>query len=276
MNAKSAKFDFSKADTELNEADIDDDAKPKAPSHEDNADPITDPRDVSNKPGRIKTKGSFIIHTQLAHRLFYGRKKANHSFDKEGNKINKKIMPIIGVTRYVSNINALYDLAEMNDPYADAKLIEIEDELSSVKELLINNIEALQQLLGDIADMEIQASFSIKPITLPLEFSTPFFGFEASRIVKYYDRLVLLALTTRQTGDLLESDWNRIVNKTATKIRSVFYKTSEYKFAGASRDDMAANNKVARAAIEKYGELPQDILEGRKRAKHAPKIRTAR
>jgi hypothetical protein len=37
---------------------------------------------------------------------------------------------------------------------------------------------------------------------------------------------------------------------------------------------MAANNEKARGAIEKYGELPQEILEGRKRAKHAPKIRS--
>lgn len=272
-SAKAAKFNFPRTGTDIDEAEIKDDATVSLPSHEDNADPITDPKNVSTKPGRIKTKGSFTIHTQLAHRLFYGRKKSNQSVDEHGKKVKKKIMPIIGVVRYASNINGLYDLAEMNDPYADAKLIEIEEELSTVKQLIISHIEALEQLLGDIDDMEIEASFSIKPIKLPLEFSTPYFGFEASRIVKYYDRLVLLALTTRQTGDLLDSDWNRVVNKTASKIRSVFLKSAEYKFAGASRDDMVANNQVARKAIENYGELPKDILEGRRRAKHAPKIR---
>ena len=140
----------------------------------------------------------------------------------------------------------------------------------------MNNIEALRQLLGEMNEMQINPAFSIKPITLPLEFSTPFFGYEATRIVKNYDRLVLLALTTKQTGDILDSDWNRIVNKTGSKIRSVFLMSTQYRFTGVTRDDMAANNEKARSAIEKYGKLPQDILDGRKRAKHAPKIRISK
>jgi hypothetical protein len=50
--------------------------------------------------------------------------------------------------------------------------------------------------------------------------------------------------------------------------------STQYRFTGVTRDDMAANNEKARSAIDKYGELPQDILEGRTRAKHAPKIRS--
>ena len=244
------------------------------PTHEDNADPINDPKLVSTKPGAIKTQGQFIVHTKLAHRLFYGRKKGTQIIQENGKEVKKQIKPIIGVTRFGTNINDIYRLASFDEPYADAKLIEIEEGLKQAKELLLENIEALRQLLGEMTEMQINPAFSIKPITLPLEFSTPFFGYEATRIVKNYDRLVLLALTTKQTGDILDSDWNRIVNKTGSKIRSVFLMSTQYRFTGVTRDDMAANNEKARSAIEKYGELPQDILEGRKRAKHAPKIRS--
>ena len=252
----------------------DDETGSSLPTHEDNADPINDPKLVSTKPGAIKTQGQFIVHTKLAHRLFYGRKKGTQIIQENGKEVKKQIKPIIGVTRFGTNINDIYRLASFDEPYADAKLIEIEDGLTQAKELLFENIEALRQLLGEMTEMQINPAFSIKPITLPLEFSTPFFGYEATRIVKNYDRLVLLALTTKQTGDILDSDWNRIVNKTGSKIRSVFLMSTQYRFTGVTRNDMSANNEKARSAIDKYGELPKDILEGRKRAKHAPKIRS--
>jgi integrating conjugative element protein (TIGR03761 family) len=263
-------YETSELDCDFN----DDETKPAIPTHEDNADPINDPKLVSTKPGAIKTQGQFIVHTKLAHRLFYGRKKGTQIIQENGKEVKKQIKPIIGVTRFGTNINDIYRLASFDEPYADAKLIEIEEGLKQAKYLLLENIEALRQLLGEMTEMQINPAFSIKPITLPLEFSTPFFGYEATRIVKNYDRLVLLALTTKQTGDILDSDWNRIVNKTGSKIRSVFLMSTQYRFTGVTRDDMAANNEKARSAIDKYGELPQDILEGRKRAKHAPKIRS--
>ncbi|MBL7005389.1 MAG: TIGR03761 family integrating conjugative element protein, partial [Gammaproteobacteria bacterium] len=263
-------YEASELDSDFN----DDETRPVLPTHEDNADPIVDPKLVSTKPGAIKTQGQFIVHTKLAHRLFYGRKKGIQIIKENGKDVKKQIKPIIGVTRFGTNINDIYRLASFDEPYADAKLIQIEEGLRQAKELLLENIEALRQLLGEMTEMQINPAFSIKPITLPLEFSTPFFGYEATRIVKNYDRLVLLALTTKQTGDILDSDWNRIVNKTGSKIRSVFLISTQYRFTGVTRDDMAANNEKARTAIEKYGELPQDILEGRKRAKHAPKIRS--
>ncbi len=242
-------------------------------SHQDHADTIVQPKLVSSKPGRIKTKGSFTLHTQLAHRLFYGRKKSVETTIVDGKPVKRKLEAVIGLVRFTSNINQLYNLAEMDDPYADYMLLKIETSMAELKANLSTNIEALRQLLGDVEDMQIDASFSVKPIQLPLEFQTPFYGFEAARIVKYYDRLVLLALTTRHTGDLLDSDWNRVVNHSARDIRRVFLMSTQYKFAGVTRDDMAANNQRARAAIEQHGELPQNVVEGRKRAIHAPKIK---
>jgi hypothetical protein len=48
--------------------------------------------------------------------------------------------------------------------------------------------------------------------------------------------------------------------------------STSYRFTGVKRDDIAANNAVARRAIDKYGELPQVILEAGKRGKYAPAI----
>ena len=39
-----------------------------------------------------------------------------------------------------------------------------------------------------------------------------------------------------------------------------------------TRDDFVSKNAAARAALEKFGELPQDVLEGTRRSKFAPPI----
>src|SRR5690606_29296722 len=55
-------------------------------------------------------------------------------------------------------------------------------------------------------------------------------------------------------------------------LRSTFTLAQQYRYSGAIRDDFAANNAVARAAREKYGEVPQDVLEGLRRSRFAPPI----
>ena len=52
----------------------------------------------------------------------------------------------------------------------------------------------------------------------------------------------------------------------------MFSLAQQYRYSGTKRDDFAANNAAARAALEKYGELPQDVLEGERRSRFAPPL----
>ena len=52
----------------------------------------------------------------------------------------------------------------------------------------------------------------------------------------------------------------------------LLYTSQQYRYSGATRDDFASKNAVARAALEKFGELPQDVLEGTRRSRFAPPI----
>src|SRR3546814_7697226 len=54
--------------------------------------------------------------------------------------------------------------------------------------------------------------------------------------------------------------------------RSLFGQAQRYRHAGVTRDDMAANNARALAAMEKFGLPPMDILEGHRRSQFAPPI----
>ncbi|MGQ5281997.1 AcaB family transcriptional regulator, partial [Xanthomonas arboricola pv. corylina] len=46
----------------------------------------------------------------------------------------------------------------------------------------------------------------------------------------------------------------------------------QYRYSGCTRDDFAAKNAAARVAMDKFGELPQDVLEGTRRSKFSPPI----
>jgi integrating conjugative element protein (TIGR03761 family) len=67
----------------------------------------------------------------------------------------------------------------------------------------------------------------------------------------------------------------RWLNEGAHALRSLFSLAQQYRYSGCTRDDFAAKNAAARAALEKFGELPQDVLEGTRRSTFAPPIACA-
>lgn len=234
------------------------------PTHKDNADPIVQPRLVANRPGPMRTQGEIILHTRAAHRLFYGRRQD----EKQG------IKAIIGLVRFSTNVNAIVGCAANNDPWADAVLLKIEERFSAVNALVKGNIEALDQLLDGMEGLSICFNESVKPVKMPVEFKSVY-GFMGARLLGQYDKLVRLGLVARHVGLLFEDDWGRLIGKPGSSVREVFWLSATYRFTGATRDDVAANNEAARRAVAKYGTLPQDVLEGTRRARHAPVIRVS-
>lgn len=251
------------SDEEFDEVFFADDevSKSRAPTHKDDADPLVTPNLVNKHPGQLRTRGEIIIHTRSAHRLFYGRRKD----DKKG------IKPITGLIRFALNMNHISDLAAKDDPYADAVLLEVERALLAAEKMIREHVAALEELLSDMEGISIYFHESVAPIKVPIEFRTTY-GFIAARLLSRYDKLVRLAQSAMHVGLFFEEDWGRVVRKSGRVIRRVFHLSSSYRYVGVTRDDMAANNQVARNAIEKYGTLPQAILEGSKRGKYAPPI----
>ena len=239
----------------------DDDDVIKTPSHEDNADPVVLPNLVSKKPGALRTRGEVQLHTRLAHRLFYGRRRDD----------KKNIRPITGLVRFAINMNQINDLAARDDPYADQVLLEVEAKLIEAESTVKSNIAAVKDLLADLDGITIKYNGSVQPVTVPLEFKTTY-GFLAARLLYQYDKLVRMAQAAMHVGMMFESDWAKVVRASGRLIRHAFGLSAGYRFSGVNRDDIAANNAAARAAKEKHGELPQSTLDGSKRGKFAPKI----
>ncbi len=252
------------SDDDFNDESFSVDAKSKSSSHVSQADPLVSPNLVSKKPGFLRTTGSLKLHTHSAHKLFYGRKKDE----------KKNIKPITGLVRFATNMNQLDELAAKDDPYADAVLLTVEAKLNETLQVVKAHNATVADILSDWEGVTIDEPVSEKPISVPLEFKTTY-GFIAAQLLGQYDKLVRLAQSAKHVGMFTDEDWARVVRKSGRMIRNVFWASSSYRYTGVRRDDIAANNQVARRAIEKYGELPQNILDGSNRGKYAPVISTA-
>ena len=77
---------------------------------------------------------------------------------------------------------------------------------------------------------------------------------------------------SHHTALIDRSTLERWLNEGAHALRSLFSLAQQYRYSGCTRDDFAAKNAAARAALEKFGELPQDVLEGMRRSKFAPPV----
>ena len=85
-----------------------------------------------------------------------------------------------------------------------------------------------------------------------------------------YDDLARRLILAHHTALIDRSTLERWLNDGAHSLRSLFSLAQQYRYSGTTRDDFAAKNAAARAALEKYGELPQDVLEGTRRSRFAP------
>ncbi|WP_437610074.1 PFL_4669 family integrating conjugative element protein [Erwinia sp. V71] len=210
--------------------------------------------------GSLRSAMSLTLHTHHASRIWHGR---TPSEGKPG---------IIGLNGFVAIMNKLKRGAEQDDPYSDWWMLRIEDKLSTTKEQLQTLREQVDQALADIPQaLSLGENLNVQPVKLPLFVSSQL-GFMAVYLLADYDDLARRLILAHHTALIDRSTLERWLGEGAHSLRSLFSLAQQYRYSGTKRDDFAANNAAARAAVEKYGELPQDVLEGERRSRFAPPL----
>ncbi len=237
--------------------------------HGDNADPLTPPALTRTTPGRIVGGGQVILHTRQAHRLFYGRRSDNAA----------GIKPIIGLTRFADQVAHMHNAAVANDPFADWVLCLLDEQFEATNDQLHTRLAHFRGLLEGLDNLQFDLAQSTKPVTVPLRFYSPV-AYQGVILLAKLDQLVRNALTARQVALMTSDDWEASVRQATRAVRNTYFVSMSWRSTGVTRDDMAANNQVAQRAIAVYQgtslgmEIPEDILRGDRRSKHAPTIRT--
>jgi integrating conjugative element protein (TIGR03761 family) len=213
--------------------------------------------------GSLRSDVNLTLHTHHAARIWMGRPKSD---DKAG---------IIGLSGFCSIVNRMSRGAQQDDPYSDWWMINLEEKINESKDALKAVEDRLDTAMASLPPtVSIGNNLSIQPVSLPLYISNPL-GFQAVYLLTNYDEIVRRILLAQHVGLIGRRNMEMWIDECAAVLRRLFGLAQLYKYSGAARDDFAANNAKAEAArkmYERYGEIPQDILEGTRRSTFAPPI----
>jgi integrating conjugative element protein (TIGR03761 family) len=210
--------------------------------------------------GALRSAMQLTLHTHHASRIWHGRARSE---ERAG---------IVGLNGFITIMNKMKRGAEQDDPYSDWWMLRIEEKLDETKKRLQGLREQVDQALADVPPaLTLGDNLNVRPVTLPL-FVGSQLGFLAVYLLAQYDELARRLLLAHHTAMIDRRTLERWLDEGAHLLRSTFTLAQQYRYSGTQRDDFAANNAAARAAREKYGEVPRDVLEGIRRSRFAPPI----
>jgi integrating conjugative element protein (TIGR03761 family) len=212
--------------------------------------------------GTLRSAMTLTLHTHHAARIWHGRAPDE---DRPG---------IIGLNGFVSLMNKLKRGVEQDDPYSDWWMLRIEEKLEQTEAVLQTVREQVDAALACVPPARsLGENLNVQPVKLPLFIHSPL-GFKAVYRLTDYDDLARKLILAHHTALIDRNTLERWLDEGAHALRSLFSLAQNYRYSGAAREDFRVMNAVARAAIEKYGELPQEIIDGAplvfRAAAHAP------
>jgi len=226
----------------------------------DNADPAVDYKTAADRHGTLRGDACLVIQTRQAHRLVYGRRQS------------REHPGIIGLVRFGMLMKRIWVSAILDDPYADWFLLQVHEALETGRSEIQKMRTEMDELLRSTRGVEIAIAHSLKPARVPLQFANPY-GYMGAYLVGDYDELVCAVLAVRHVGLLGRDPAEQILHRGGRLIRRAFLLPTQWKHCAVDRNDVRQDNQRAQAARTAMGELPQEVLDGTRRARHAPEIR---
>ncbi|EIF42845.1 hypothetical protein DOK_11711 [gamma proteobacterium BDW918] len=223
------------------------------------------PKEAKLGPIRSQSDITVDISTRPALRVWSGR---DGTSERRG---------ILGIPGFAAITKQMEDQIRADDPYADYHYYLIEESLAKLKAELDQEFHSITSFMEEAipAAMTVPSTKSAEPCTLPIRFaSKP--GFSILYELLKMDSIVLKVLLSNHIGLLNTEEKFATLKRLVTKMRATMYLVYRYKVTGVTRDDMAANNQVAKRAIEAMGELKSEFLEGTTRAQGAPQLPSKR
>ncbi|MBT7209431.1 MAG: TIGR03761 family integrating conjugative element protein [Gammaproteobacteria bacterium] len=212
-------------------------------------------------PGGLTSETSILLHTRQAMNVFDGRKETE----------NKPA--IYGVPRFSGSVNQIYKDAMADDPWADWWLVKIDDHIERAKMKLNEYQEEFRELYPNSPSININTAESTKPESRPLNFPTPSYAYRMGYLVVEYDQFCCEVLGMRHIGLLIRTKAERYLNLGGKALRAALQSGTGYRRQGVTRNDVLANNPKAQKATQLMGQIPDDILNMKRRSDFAPELR---
>lgn len=218
---------------------------------------------TQNNANKLSTsEGATVkLKTHQAMNLFQGRQK---TAQKNG---------ILGLPGFVTYVGQFSEAIKKDDPYADHIFYQIDQELESLKFDLELELKGIETLIAESIpeEMTLPETAVTNQQVLPIRFVSKL-GFLALYQLIAADRIFTKILLANHLGILTSNDKFAAMHRIARRFRRMYHLVYKYQNTGVTRDDMAANNQKAQAAIKAMGKLEPEYLSGEKRSEHAPRL----
>jgi integrating conjugative element protein (TIGR03761 family) len=210
--------------------------------------------------GSLRSSMSLTLHTHHASRIWHGR------------SANEQQAAITGLNGFIGIMNKMKRGAEQDDPYSDWWMLRIEHKIADSKKVMQTLREQVDAAIATApAALSLGENLNVQPVKLPL-FVGSQLGFMAIYLLADYDELARRLILAHHTALIDRSTLERWLNEGGHALRSLFALSLKYRYSGTRRDDFIENNAAARAAVEKFGQLPQEVLDGTLRSRYAPPL----
>ena len=210
------------------------------------------------KPGALQGQVWLTLQTSQAQLLVHGR---NGTTDKA---------TIIGLVGFADRLRVIWQAARGDDPYADWWLIKVHEAIERVAQAITSRQADLDKQLAAMTAMTVSVATSRRPYRVHLQFANPY-AYRSARLVADYDRLVCTALTARHIGLLDGETCSLVPRACAHRLRALFMIPQGYRFLKIDRETVRLRTGRSHAARVAMGEVPDDILNGARRAPLVPR-----
>ncbi len=212
--------------------------------------------------GVLRSNMTLQIHTRQAARLWHGRRRTEKS---EG---------ILGLSAFLSLTNRINLGSRQDDPYSDLWMLRVEEKLGQVAAQLKKLKEDVDEFYVNVpSSFTLSENLNVQPANLPI-FAGSHLGYLAIFILAQYDEIVRKIVLAHHIALIDFGEYGYWLGRGDYYLRSLFHLVQKYRFSGASRKDFAEGNAAAKAAVEKFGEVPLDIMDGTKRSRFSPPLNT--
>lgn len=208
------------------------------------------------RPGPLRGQARLVLHTRQAQMLIKGR-----SGDQRP--------PIIGLLRFGMLVRTVQAAAEKGDPYAQWRLLRVEQALDQASEELTATGQQQQARLA-AAPFQVEPPVSTEPVEAPLWLASPC-AFRGAALLAEYDKIARTLLAAGHYGLLTRAEAERLLNLAGRSVRRAFNSVLGYRALGVTREDVRRNNAKAQEARKQMGPLPESVLNGEQRPSYGPR-----
>ncbi|HFK5678016.1 TPA: PFL_4669 family integrating conjugative element protein [Enterobacter asburiae] len=221
------------------------------------------------RAGALQSELHIELHTNYAIGLWEGRKREKPEDGKKGKQ------PIMGMPQFLHRATLINRDSLMNDPWADAAMLELEEKIEYASNEMSKLIDALDKQMSFVpAGVTISDAQAAETLDLTVFSGTPL-GYRCVFLLMGFDQFAKKVLQAAHYGVISRKQRYELLGDGSRLLREIYGCVLRYRKKGATRLDAVENNEVWQKACEEAGEPDRAVLLGLKRSAFSPPVNEA-